>query len=435
MKKSRAARLAVPVAAAIALAVFFSAWLPVSGRSARAADAPLGRLRLPPPDGRFAVGTVSLHLIDRSRKNPWPATPPYRELMVSVWYPARDAGRYPLAPQMLPGAAAHYGSQDGYGWQGYRVPPGTIDWSATMTSGHVDAPVASAGNSHRFPVVLYSPPLEEPRTWETTLVQDLASRGYIVVTMDPTYEASEVEFPGGRVIASEVPQWFTQAQQDHDVPALMAKILNVRVADTQFVLGQLTALAAGREPDAGRQRLPRGLPGAMDLRRVGMLGVSAGGITTAEAMYSDSRIKAGIDLDGNVDSPLLPAGDFLSPVWRNGLDQPFMFMGDPKTDHNSVPSWHSFWTHTRGWHLDLTLDGASGENSYKDAVPLIPQIARELHLPRSFVTGDIGSIVPAQAIAAEEAYVSAFFDRWLRGHDTGLLDGPSPRYPDITFVK
>lgn len=112
-----------------------------------------------------------------------------------------------------------------------------------------------------------------------------------------------------------------------------------------------------------------------------------------------------------------------------------MFMGDPKTDHDSVPSWRSFWTHTRGWHLDLTLDGASGENSYKDAVPLVPQIARELRLPRSFVTRDIGSVAPAQAIAAEEAYVSAFFDRWLRGHDTGLLDAPSPRYPDITFVK
>lgn len=433
MKKSRAARLAVPAAAAIALAVFLSAWLPFPGRSAGAA--PLGRLRLPPPDGRFAVGTVSLHLTDRSRKNPWAAAPPCRELMVSVWYPARDAGRYPLVPQMLPGAAAHYGSQDGYGWQGYRVPPGTIDWSATMTSGHAGAPVASAGTGHRFPVVLYSPPLGEPRTWETTLVQDLASRGYVVVTMDPTYEASEVEFPGGRVIDGELSQWFTRAQQHHDVPALMEKILDVRVADTQFVLGQLTALAAGREPAAGRPRLPRGLPGAMDLRRVGMFGVSAGGITTAGAMYSDSRIKAGIDLDGNVDSPFLPAGDFLSPVWRNGLDQPFMFMGDPKTDHDSVPSWRSFWTHTRGWHLDLTLDGASGENSYKDAVPLVPQIARELRLPRSFVTRDIGSVAPAQAIAAEEAYVSAFFDRWLRGHDTGLLDAPSPRYPDITFVK
>lgn len=116
--------------------------------------------------------------------------------MVSVWYPASQSGRYPLAPQMLPGAAAHYGSPDGYGYQGYGVPPGKIDWSATMTSGHVDAPVARAGHGQRFPVVLYSPPAGEPRTWETTLVQDLASRGYIVVTMDPTYEASEVEFPG-----------------------------------------------------------------------------------------------------------------------------------------------------------------------------------------------------------------------------------------------
>lgn len=139
---------------------------------------------------------MSLHLTDHSRANPWAATPAYRELMVSVWYPARQAGRYPLAPQMLPGAAAHYGSPDGYGYQGYGVPPGKIDWSATMTSGHVDAPVARAGHGQRFPVVLYSPPAGEPRTWETTLVQDLASRGYIVVTMDPTYEASEVEFPG-----------------------------------------------------------------------------------------------------------------------------------------------------------------------------------------------------------------------------------------------
>lgn len=306
--------------------------------------------------------------------------------------------RYPLAPQMLPGAAAHYGSPDGYGYQGYGVPPGKIDWSATMTSGHVDAPVARAGHGQRFPVVLYSPPAGEPRTWETTLVQDLASRGYIVVTMDPTYEASEVEFPGGRVIDGELGQWFTQAQQDHDFPALAKKILSTRVADTRFVLGRLTALVGGADPGTGRQRLPEGLPGAMDLRRVGMFGVSAGGITTAEAMYSDARIKAGIDLDGNVDSPLLPPGDFLSPVWRQGLDQPLLFMGDPRTDHRSVPSLNAFWAHTPGWHLDLTLDGAKGENAYKDAVPLIPQIARELHLPRSFVTGDIGAIAPAQAV-------------------------------------
>ena len=40
------------------------------------------RLTLPPPTGPHRAGTVSLHLVGRSR-----------ELMVSVWYPARDVRR------------------------------------------------------------------------------------------------------------------------------------------------------------------------------------------------------------------------------------------------------------------------------------------------------------------------------------------------------
>jgi len=166
-----------------------------------------------------------------------------------------------------------------------------------------------------------------------------------------------------------------------------------------------------------------------------MFGVSAGGFTAAQAMDEDSRITAGIDIGGTVESPFVPDGMDLAPVFRHGLDRPFMFMGDPATDHTSVPSWKSFWNHSRGWHVDLTLRGAAGENSYKDAVSLIPQIARQLGLPRSFVTGQIGTVDPARAVAAQEAYVEAFFGRWLRGDDNHLLDGPSPRYPEFTFVR
>ncbi len=100
-----------------------------------------------------------------------------------------------------------------------------------------------------------------------------------------------------------------------------------------------------------------------------------------------------------------------------------------------------FWAHDRGWRLDLTLNG-SNENSYKDGVALIPQIARELGLTRGFVTRDIGTVHPARAVAAEDAYIAAFFDKFLRHgggflwHGGGhLLDGPSPRYPDVTFVR
>jgi dienelactone hydrolase len=389
---------------------------------------PRARLTLPAPTGPYPVGTVDLHLIDRARPNPWAAAPPYRELMVSVWYPARDVGRYPVAPQMRPGAAAHFGSADGDGMVGaslYGIPPGSVDFAATPTSGHRGAPAAP----HRrpFPVVLYSPGAGDPRTWETTAVQDLASRGFVVVTIDHTYDASEVEFPGGRVVASRWPQWFQDAQAGNDFPGLAAKVFDVRIADTGFVLDQLTA--RNRE-----RRLPAGLGGALDLDDVGMFGVSAGGLIALQTMAGDRRIRAAVDLGGNVESPLIPDTTGLWPVQRTGLNQPFMLVGDASTDHRQTPSWTALWDHSRGWHVDVHLDGANGEDSYKDTVPLMPQIARRLGLPGRFVTDVIGTVDPARAVTAEETLVGAFFDRWLRHGDGRVLDGPSPGLPGVTFV-
>jgi hypothetical protein len=33
----------------------------------------------------------------------------------------------------------------------------------------------------------------------------------------------------------------------------------------------------------------------------------------------------------------------------------------------------------------------------------------------------------------ERAYIEAFFGKYLRNRDNHLLDGPSPRFPDISF--
>ena len=139
---------------------------------------------------------------------------------------------------------------------------------------------------------------------------------------------------------------------------------------------------------------------------------------------------AELAMDGRVS---LMHGD--APVFTRGLDRPFLLMGDPQTNHHSVPSWKSLWDHSSGWHADLTLNGASGENAYKDAVWLIPQIARQAGLPESFVTRAIGTIDPAAAVRAQQAYLSAFFDRFLRGQDSHLLDSRPPHYPQFTFVE
>jgi dienelactone hydrolase len=392
----------------------------------------MARLTLPAPTGPYPVGTVDLHLIDRSRADPWTAAPAYRELMVSLWYPAGAVDGFPLAPHMSPGAAAHFGSADGAGPGLYDIPANSVDFAATRTSGHAGAPVAR----HRrpFPVVLYSPGAGDPRTWETTVVQDLASRGYVVVTVDHTYDSSEVEFPDGRVVPSRLAQLFQQAQQPGDFQALAMKIFDARITDTRFVLDQLAVLDRGANPDAERRPLPAGVAGALDLSRTGMFGVSAGGLTAFQTMDDDPRVKAAIDIGGNIESPLIPDPIRLWPVAQHGLDQPFMVIGDPGTDHHRTPSWKMVWDNSTGWHVDVHLVGAKGEDSYKDAVPLIPQIARQLGLPDSFVTGAIGSIDRSRAVHTEETFVAAFFDRWLRGRKGHVLDGPSPAFPDITFI-
>lgn len=56
------------------------------------------RLTLPAPTGPYSIGTVALHLIDHARQDPWLSTPRSRELMVSLWYPARHDGRHAPAP-------------------------------------------------------------------------------------------------------------------------------------------------------------------------------------------------------------------------------------------------------------------------------------------------------------------------------------------------
>lgn len=229
----------------------------VAAQSHSGANGP-ARLRLPAPTGPYPVGTVDLHLIDRSRTDPWSATPAHRELMISLWYPATDVGRFPRAPHMTPGAAAHFGSAAGVGASLYGIPAGSVDFAATRTSGYRGAPVAR--HKRPLPVVLYSPGAGDPRTWGTTLVQDLASRGYVVVTIDHTYDASEVEFPDGRVVGTLLPELFGQAQQPDEFQSLGARVFDTRVADTRFVLDQLAALDRGTNPDAEGRPLPEASP-------------------------------------------------------------------------------------------------------------------------------------------------------------------------------
>ncbi|MFH8405369.1 alpha/beta hydrolase family protein [Streptomyces sp. NPDC018019] len=417
------AGLAAAAALALADPAVGSATAAGHARTAGTRGAAPVRMTLPPPTGPYGVGIASLRLVDGGRRDPWVAERPYRELMVSVRYPARAVAGRPFAPQMLPGEAAAFDE-----WSNFSaaIPKGTADWGATRTHARPDAPVARhEGRPRGFPVVLYSPGAADPRELGSTLCDELASRGYVVVGIDHTYEPPGVQFPDGRVAYSRMPEEAGKAQGKPELlTALLKKLVAVRVADTRFVLDELARPAA----------LPRSLRGALDLRAVGMFGQSGGGFTAAQAMHDDRRIKAAVNMDGVMGYTQDP-GDPANPstVGTDGLDRPLLLMGKEGDDHHTVASWKAVWERSPGWHRDLTLTGAQ-HASFTDAQSLVPQLARKAGLPRATVEKLVGTVAPERAVAAQRAYVTAFFDRWLRGRDSGLLDGPSARFPEVRFV-
>jgi Platelet-activating factor acetylhydrolase, isoform II len=427
--------------AALALAIMLAVLAAAASAPAGTASPPQAPFTptLPKPTGPYAVGHTTLHLIDDDRRDPWMPNQE-RELMATITYPARHAERYPRSRWFSPAVAELL--EQSLVAPPTNLPPGSVDLRRARAHSRVDAPAARPpGRRVRgWPVVLFSPGGGASREENTALIEDLASRGYVVVSFDHTYEAPVVEFPDGR-LARQVAE--LQSSDPKVLRVVFKRMIDVRVADTRFVLDRLEELDRGRNPGAERRPLPRGLRGTLDVRHLGMFGYSYGGYTAGESMVGDRRIDAGVNLDGAMahgfgiseDWPYLPG-----EVVRRGLDRPFMLFGNAWHNHLSTeapptgdPSWREFWSNQRGWKLDITLR-QSEHGSFSDLQVGLPQIARALGLSPGTFEPLIGTIDPDRSIAAQRAHVAALFDLHLRHRDEDLLDGPSPQYPEIEFV-
>jgi dienelactone hydrolase len=371
--------------------------LPLIGaRRASAATVAPGpaRLTLPAPTGPYPVGTLPLHLVDRARPDPVAGPGRFRELMAAVWYPARDASRYPLAPWTTPAVMRALLTSAGFEADAVTAP---------ITAGHEGAPVRRG--TGRLPVVVFSHGAHDHRADNTVVVQQLASHGYVVITVDHTYDAFS-EFPDGRVI---VPV---------DEPLLGARDF---ARDLRFVLDTIDELAAGCNPDAGQRTLPAGLSDALDPRRIGVFGWSKGATAAGLIMSEDHRVRAGLGFDG----PMLPR-------IATELHRPFMLMTAEFT-RAAEPSVAEFWSRLRGWRLDVRAEGAV-HSSYTDYQILYPQLAKAIGMSDEQLASLIGTLDPARAVRIQQSYPLAFFDQHLRRRRESLLDGPSPAFPEVRFI-
>jgi predicted dienelactone hydrolase len=368
---------------------------------------------LPAPTGPFAVGRTQYAWRDPSQAEilaPQPGAS--RELLAWVWYPA--------APAQSSHATANYLPTS---WRvALENHQGLLlaqflnrDLSRVRTHSLLDAELSP--QQRRYPVVLMRAGLSKLTTDYTTLAEDLASHGYVVVGFDAPYRTVVVVLPNGEVI-ERAPQNDADLASGQQQKQLSTKLVQAWSADMGFALDQMERLDAS-DP-SGR------FMGRLDLQRVGVFGHSLGGASALQFCHDDARCKAGIDVDG---APL-------GRVIAEGVTQPFLFLMSHDTSHQDaegrqvaadIRSIYNRLPSDRRWMI--LIEGGNHYMFSDDTAmlksPLLMRILRALRVVR------IGG---SRQLALTAHCINSFFDVYLKGAPASKLE-KQETYPEVVYMQ
>ena len=392
------------------------------------------RIFLPELTGPHKIGLTHLELIDESRADPFAperesASPPPRDLMITLFYPATTT-----TPSTTPtnSAVAAPNEESSSSFAPQFPGPATSSYIDSLlglsngtaarltTRAYLDAPISYPEDKS---IILFSPGFGFTRGLYTALLSDLASHGWIVVSVDHPHDAGIVEYPDGRAVRAR-PDWSWPLLEP---PGLRERVLDTRVADLLFVLealqGNASSVVTAGLPSmrtAGDMERRRGL----NTTHAAALGHSFGGAAAVQSLLNSTAVAAAADLDG-----------FLyGPVVKHGTQKPALVLGFPEhfatDDPDAAPGWPSL----QGWKADFTVEGTVHE-SFSDC----PVLADVLGLGDDNLDG-FGKVKGRRMVNIMSTYVRTFFERFVLGVDDGdgsrgLLEGDSSTFPEVKLRR
>src|SRR5229473_6319815 len=380
-------------------------------------------ITLPTPTGPFAVGRAIFDWADDAKLDTLAQVPgTKRELLVWIWYPSA-AGQSVAIDDYLP-VQMRVPVEPAGGPLIFRLLSrvfGLLTRDPSKVHGHSARDTGLSPQQRSYPVVIMRAGASLEVWNYSTLAEDLASHGYVVVGFDAPYRTFTVVFPDGRVIRrtqeNNPELCLERTGQERELCA--NRLQTVWTSDIAFVLNRLEKLNAS-DP-SGK------FPGRLDMTRVGVFGHSFGGATAAQFCHEDSRCKAGIDVDG------APHGS----VIQAGIDRPFMFLLSDH-GHESDP--------------ESSQVGADIRSIY-DRLPPDERAFLEIRGANHFLFSDDGALLKSRIVLrtlralgvvgidgrrqlAVTAYcVHTFFDAYLKGTSVSRLNISSPLYPEIQVLE
>lgn len=385
----------------------------VAAASSIAAQSPsVGPRHLPAPTGPFGIGRVTVLYEDESRIEPLDPKLAPRRILVNVWYPAESSASEGIATAEYLDVAAF---ERVIGADGLKRQLGAayaaIEAGNVLTHAIVRAPFAVS--LRRSPVLIFSPGGGLISELYTSQLEDLASHGYVVAAITHSYDGFLTVFPDGSHVAYDSKRWPKQPSVEGEANLNQ---LEWHADDIRLVLDNLS-------------RAPSNLPfsGRLDLAHIGAFGHSFGGIAAAHACQKDQRIKACLNQDGAVAmQPYFPD----ARGW--GMDQPFMLIErsqrmEPPSDQELA-------------QMKLTRERVNEIRKRLDAnrdrvLRRTGEAACRAVLQRSVTTHMdftdlqvLGASTSAERetreriMAVVRDYTRAFFDRYLKGMRSPLLE-------------
>lgn len=384
---------------------------------------------LPKPTGPYAVGTVTYHWVDSSRAELFTAADgDYRSLMAQVWYPARKGAGRKRAPYIEDARVVTPALS-----RLFHLPAFFFSYFKYVATDAVeDAPVASTQES--YPVIIYLTGLGGFPSTSMFQVQELASRGYVVIGLGQPGGASVIPLPDGKTI-SVLPRAKIQALIDQSLapsvtaPTLYGKsmpegILPYFAQDVSFTIDEISRINRSGTADS--------LAGRMDTSKIGVFGVSLGAMVAAQAASMDSRVSAVLMMDA-----AMPAD-----VVRGGLRQPSMWMTRPAASMRLERSRSGGWS-----EKDIAETLTSMREVFEASAPgrgYYLQMPGMFHVnftdapvwsPLASQIGLTGPVDGRKMFSLVNSYTVAFFDHYLKDTSEPILEEVPAKIPDVIFEK
>ncbi|MEM1137138.1 MAG: hypothetical protein AAGI07_14970 [Bacteroidota bacterium] len=362
---------------------------------------------LPEPTGPYNVGTRDIYLqIDGDEKITIDKTDK-RELMIKVWYPSTSIGSN---RDIYIDKAGRNGFAKKYG-----IPTSILNYLNSVKP-KVFREIKIADES--FPILIFSHGYHSKANGYYALLTEIASRGYVILGINHTYESTGTTFLDGseKYFDNEFAKKIEEGSWETISPVIEALNSELSFEDRHSIIKKALKTYYAKEmverwaqdiievvAHLDRWNNSDFFNGSLDISKVGVFGHSRGGAASGESLLIDDRIKAAANIDG----------DHWGQIVDTIFQKPFLYLSSEWTINNGNLNQYAYINRSTSYFYNGILL-KSGHSNFMDIPYMIP--IQSLN--------QAGSIDHDTAIEITTNLLCAFFDKHLKNEEVKMSDLP-----------